>query len=241
MGGRGSFHFSSAGEKREFTRDLFHRLAPRYEMVNKIISLGQMDRWRRVAAAAAQVPPGGRVLDVATGAGGLSFALLQMYPDVRAVGVDMVPAMMREGRARPEGRSVLWTAGDGLRLPFPDRSFDAVVNGFMLRNVTSVEATLAEQFRVVRPGGRVVCLEMTWPRHPVRRQGFRLYFAGLVPLIGWLLTGDKEAYSYLPRSVQTFIPPDELASIMEKVGLKEVSYRLMMMETVAVHTGVRYG
>jgi demethylmenaquinone methyltransferase/2-methoxy-6-polyprenyl-1,4-benzoquinol methylase len=114
-----------------------------------------------------------------------------------------------------------------------------VLNSFMLRNVTDVAATLAEQARVVRSGGRVVCLEMTWPRQPLFRPFFRLYFAGLVPLLGWLLTGYRQAYQYLPHSVEVFMSPDELAATMERVGLSHVRCRLLMLGTVTLHVGGR--
>ncbi len=231
--------FTSAEEKRAFTRDLFTRLAPRYERVNWLMSLGQVGSWRRATAAEAHLPPGGWVLDVAAGQGGLSYALARRWPQAHVVGVDFAREMILAGRAAADGRVVHWTEGDALRLPFPDRFFDAVVNGFMLRNVTDIAATLAEQVRVVRPGGRVVCLEMTWPRQPLFRPLFHLYFAGLVPLLGWLITGQRDAYQYLPRSVQAFLSPDELAATMERVGLRQVRYRLLMMGTVALHVGVR--
>ena len=203
------------------------------------MSLGQVNRWRRAAANEACVASGERVLDVAAGTGGLSSAVLRRWPGTRVVGVDFSRQMMEVGRTRGAGRAVEWVEGDALRLPFPDESFDAVVNGFMLRNVTDVVTTLAEQARVVRRGGRVVCLEMTWPRRRLFRPFFRLYFAGLVPLLGWLLTGYRQAYEYLPHSVEVFLSPDELKATMERVGLSQVRYRLLMMGTVTLHVGVR--
>jgi demethylmenaquinone methyltransferase/2-methoxy-6-polyprenyl-1,4-benzoquinol methylase len=147
--------------------------------------------------------------------------------------------MVETGREWSNGRPIFWAEGDALHLPFSENSFDAVLNGFMLRNVVDVRATLAEQTRVVRPGGRVVCLEMTWPRSPLFRPLFRLYFAGIVPIVGRLLTGYREAYRYLPHSVEVFMSPDELASTMEQVGLTQVRYRSMMMKTVTLHVGVK--
>ncbi len=232
-----SFRFASAEEKRAFTQRLFARLAPRYELVNVVMSLGQVNRWRRAAAAALQPAPGGWVLDVAAGTGGITRAVARRWPAARAVGIDFSRPML--DIARRNGQGLRWTEGDALRLPFADAVFDGVVNGFMLRNVTSVEATLAEQTRVVRPGGRVVCLEMSWPRNPLFRPFFRLYFAGLVPLLGYLLTGYRQAYQYLPYSVESFIDPDELAATMERVGLREVRYQPLMMGTVMLHVGVR--
>ncbi|MBN1954335.1 MAG: ubiquinone/menaquinone biosynthesis methyltransferase [Anaerolineae bacterium] len=241
MSPRQDFRFTTAGEKRAFTRTLFDRIAPRYELLNVIMSMGRVGAWRRAAAAAAQAPPGGQVLDVATGTGGLAAALARRWPAARVVGVDFSPQMLRTGRARFARASMRWVGGDALRLPFPAGAFDAVVNGFMLRNVVDVEAALAEQARVVRPGGHVVCLEMTWPRHPLFRPLFRLYFYGLTPWLGGLLTGYGEAYRYLPHSVEAFCSPEELAATMERVGLHDVRYRRMMMGTVTLHVGERPG
>jgi len=228
---------SSADEKRAFTRDLFARLAPRYERVNVLMSLGQVGAWRRAAAAEARVPPGGWALDVAAGNGGLSRALVAQWPEIHVVAVDFTPQMIRFGRASLNGQRIGWAEGDALCLPFPDGTFDAVVNGFMLRNVADVAATLAEQTRVVRPGGRVVSLEMTWPRHPLFRPLFHAYFFGWVPLLGWLLTGQMDAYRYLPRSVKEFLSPEEVAETMRRVGLQQVRYRLMGMGTVVLYVG----
>ena len=227
--------FASPQEKRQFTRAVFARLAARYERVNVVMSLGRVRAWRRLAAVATQLPPHGLVLDVAVGSGGMSAALLQQYPGARVVGSDLVAEMMHVGREQPALQAVRWAQSDGLRLSFPTATFDAVVSGFMLRNVTDVEAALAEQVRVVRPGGRVVCLEMTWPRF----WGARVHFATVMPVLGWLLTGDWESYRYLPHSVRAFLSPDELAATMERVGLRDVSYRLLMMGSVTLHVGTR--
>ncbi len=233
--------FASPEEKRAYTRNLFARIARRYELLNQVMSLGQVERWRWTAADEAAVPPGGWVLDVATGEGGLARALVRRWPRVRVVGLDFTPQMLQLARERSVGRPIYWTEGDALHLPFPDGFFDAAVNAFMLRNVTDVRATLAEQARVVRPGGRVVCLEMTWPRNPLFRPLFHLYFGGIAPVVGGLLTGHWDAYRYLPRSVQVFMPPEGLAATMEAVGLESVRYRFLMMETVTLHVGVRSG
>jgi len=231
--------FASAAEKRAFTRDMFARLAPRYELVNVVMSLGQVRAWRRATAAAACVADGGWVLDVAAGHGGLSRALARHWPAARVLALDFVPQMVQLGRMND--RLVRWVEGDALQLPFPDGWFGAVTSGFMLRNVVDVQAALAEQVRVVQPGGRVVCLEMTWPRHPLFRPLFRLYFGGLVPFLGWLLTGQADAYRYLPRSVAEFMSPPELVAAMERAGLSQVHYRTMMLGTVTLHVGIREG
>jgi demethylmenaquinone methyltransferase/2-methoxy-6-polyprenyl-1,4-benzoquinol methylase len=127
--------------------------------------------------------------------------------------------------------------GDGLRLPFPTAHFDGVTSAFLLRNVADVPGVLAEQRRVVRPGGRVACLEMTWPRTPGFRALFRLYFANLAPRVMGMLSGQTAAYRYLPHSVQRFMTPEELTATMERVGLQNVRYRILMMGTVVLHVG----
>lgn len=231
--------FSSSDEKRAFTRDLFSRISSHYELTNVVMSMGQVGFWRRRVAREAQLEPGAWVLDVATGEGGLARALARHWPGAQIVGLDFTAEMLRMAQARRNGRAIHWTEGDALQIPFPDRFFAVVVNGFMLRNVTDVEATLAEQARVLRPGGRLVCLEMTWPQNPFFRPLFQLYFFGVVPLLGWLITGQMDAYRYLPRSVKAFMAPEELAETMERVGLEGVSYRLLSFGTVTLHVGVK--
>lgn len=229
--------FASAREKRVYTRALFARIAARYELVNVVMSLGQVGVWRRLAAAEALSPDQGRILDVAAGGGGLTRALVRRWPGSPVVALDLSREMIAEGQRQPH-EDVRWTEGDALQLPFPDGAFDAVVSSFMMRNVTDVRAALVEQSRVVRPGGRVVCLEMTWPCSPLLRPLFRLYFSGLVPVVGWLLTGHLDAYRYLPRSVEVFLSPEELADTMRQVGLSAVRYRRLSLGTVTLHVGV---
>jgi demethylmenaquinone methyltransferase/2-methoxy-6-polyprenyl-1,4-benzoquinol methylase len=130
-------------------------------------------------------------------------------------------------------------AGDALRLPFADSSFDGVVTGFALRNVTDIPAAFAEMARVTRPGGRVACLEIAKPQLPVFRQLFALYFYRLVPLLGNLIAGERAAYTYLPHSLTTFLSPDEIVEVMRCTGWRDVRYRRLMLGTVAVHVGVR--
>ncbi len=230
-------------DKVVYVNDMFSRIAQRYDRMNRLMSLGRDITWRRRAVELAAVPPGGRLLDVATGTGDLAFACLERDPSVRVTGVDFTLPMMRLGQ-RKEARLALphpvgWAAGDALRLPFPDATFDAVVSGFMMRNVTDVAAALAEQRRVVRPGGRVVCLEMTHPTLPLWRHIYPWLFGRLMPPVTGLLSGQPDAYRYLPASVANFYSADELAQIMRQVGLRGVGYQTLMLGTVAIHVGVR--
>ncbi|MEA3340420.1 MAG: ubiquinone/menaquinone biosynthesis methyltransferase [Chloroflexota bacterium] len=217
----------------------FADVAGRYDVLNRLMSLGCDRRWRRIAADALNLPAGGRALDVGAGSGDMALALLRRWPGSTVAGIEPVAEMMRVGRRKPAAGRVGWTQGDGLRLPFPDGQFDGVVSAFLLRNMPDVSGALAEQYRVARPGGRVVCLEMTWPQTPGFRKLFRFYFARLAPPIMGILSGQPAAYAYLPRSVQQFLAPEELKAAMERVGLRNVHYRMLMLGTVALHVGER--
>jgi len=241
---------ASEEEKATFVRAMFARIAPRYDLMNRLMTLGRDRAWRRVAAELAALPPGGLAIDVATGTADLAIALAGQTPTGYTVGVDFSLPMMALGRRKIE-RSHLEAAGladrigfvggDALALPFPDDTFDCAVSGFALRNVTSVPQTLAEMRRVVAPGGRIVVLELTKPTLPIFRRVFRLAFHRLVPLIGGWITGEPEAYRYLPESVDRFLSPEELKALMEKAGLREVQYRLLALGIAAVHVGVVNG
>ena len=224
-------------------RELFTRIAARYDRVNRLLSLGQDQHWRKEALALAltTLPPDGTLLDVATGTGDVALLARQLYPGRRIVGVDLTPAMVALARQKSAGAEgdtqPQWSVGDGLALPFPDNACDAVISAFMLRNVPDVTLAFAEQTRVVRHGGRVVCLEMTWPRRFPMSWLFKGYFFGWAQLVGRALSGDREAYAYLPRSVRGFSSPETVAQRMRDVGLKDVSWRLRMWGTVAIYAG----
>jgi demethylmenaquinone methyltransferase/2-methoxy-6-polyprenyl-1,4-benzoquinol methylase len=222
---------------------IFARIAPRYDLMNRLMTGGRDQVWRRQVARLAGLPPGGRALDVATGTGDIALALSRCYPDAHVVGVDFSVEMMQTGwpklaAADVNGRIAL-AAGDALRLPFPDKSFDAVTTGFALRNVTDISRTFAEMYRVVKHGGRVVCLEISRPTLPLFRSLFGAYFYRVVPWLGGLISGHRDAYLYLPRSLIDFLTPEEIKVVMEEVGWRQVCYRRLMIGTVAVHVGVK--
>ncbi|MGC9347267.1 MAG: ubiquinone/menaquinone biosynthesis methyltransferase [Anaerolineae bacterium] len=225
--------------QKQLVRELFRRIAADYDRVNRVISLGQDQRWRKVALSMAQIPPGGRVLDVATGTGDMALLARDQPEEPYVVGADLTIAMLQEARRKIAGRGFPLVGSDGLALAFTDDAFDVVLSAFMMRNVSDVKTALCEQYRVVRPGGRVVCLEITWPQRFPMAQLFGLYFYGLPPILGQLLAGAREPYRYLPRSVRRFMQPSQLARVMEEVGLREVSWISMMLGTVAIHTGVK--
>jgi demethylmenaquinone methyltransferase/2-methoxy-6-polyprenyl-1,4-benzoquinol methylase len=229
--------------KADFVRAMFARIARCYDFMNRLMTLGRDRVWRRYAARQAALPQGRLALDVATGTADLALALARRYPYGHVVGVDFCPEMMDLGRAKVatagESLRIRFVAGDALRLPFADGCFDAVTSGFALRNVADIPCAFAEMGRVVKAGGRAVCLEIARPTLPIFRQLFYFYFYRLVPLLGRVVAGQKEAYRYLPHSLTHFLSPEELKAVMERVGLSQVGYRRLMLGTVAVHVGFK--
>jgi len=224
-------------EQKAKIQQLFTRIARRYDLLNRLMSLGQDQRWRAQAIASLQLPARARVLDVATGTGDVALMIQRQYPESEVIGLDLTPAMVAGAQAKDTQRRVAWCVGDGLALPFPAASFDGVISAFMLRNVPDVPMALREQVRVLKSGGRLACLEMTWPKRFPMAQLFSVYFFHWTPLMGRLLAGDEAAYRYLPRSVATFIPPDQVCHILRAVGLEEVQVQFQMGGTVALYTG----
>ena len=238
--------------KADFVRAMFARIARRYDFMNRLMTLGRDQAWRRYVARQASLPQGGLrpeaqpeglALDVATGTADLALALTRHYPHGRVVGVDFCPEMIELGRAKVAAAGqtprVRFVIGDALQLPFADGCFDAVTSAFALRNVADVPRAFAEMGRVVKAGGRVVNLEIARPTLPLFRQLFRFYFYRLVPLLGRALAGQGDAYHYLPHSLTHFLSPEELKAVMERVGLSQVWYRRLILGTVAVQVGFK--
>lgn len=221
-------------------QSMFSRIAGRYDLMNRLMTAGRDQAWRRAAARELRLDQDGWVLDLATGTGDLAFAVRAAYPRARVVAMDFSEAILREGvrKARARGeRGVDWGVGDALALPFPDATFDGCTNAFLIRNVVDLPLCLREMRRVVKPGGRVVCMEITHPQTPIFKQLFTIYFYKLVPLIGGLIAGDPGAYSYLPNSLTRFPPAEPLKRIMQAAGYRDVRYCLLGFGTMAIHVG----
>jgi demethylmenaquinone methyltransferase/2-methoxy-6-polyprenyl-1,4-benzoquinol methylase len=229
-------------EKARFVSAMFSRIARRYDLMNGLMTLGMHHSWRRVAARQTIASPDGPALDLATGTGDLAIDLAEVHPHRTVVGADFSLGMLAVARDKLDGldevRRVRLLAADALALPFAARTFACVTSAFLLRNLADLEQGLREMRRVTRPGGRVVALEITQMRAPGFTALFRLYFHRVVPWIGQLVGGDREAYSYLPQSVDRFVTPGELAALMGKVGLRGVTYRRLGLGTVTIHTGI---
>ena len=213
-------------------RAMFDRIARVYDPMNSVMTVGMHHRWRERAADLAQVGPGDRVLDVATGTGDLAVELRSRGAEV--VGTDFSEAMLE--LARQKAPDIRFETGNALELPYEDREFDAATVGFGARNFADLRRGLSEMVRVVRPGGRVVVLEITTPERPPLSWFFRLWFDRLVPLMG-RFAGDPDAYSYLPSSVRRFPRAHELAAVMEEAGLTRIRYLLTCGGLIAIHAG----
>ena len=222
-------------------REMFTRIAGRYDVMNSLMTGGRHHAWRRLAAATLIGAPPGPVLDLATGTGDLALAVRTARPGSTVVAADFSEGMLREARAklgrRRETRVPL-LAADALALPFRDRTFAAVISAFLVRNLVDLARGFTEMRRVAVPGGLIVTLDITRPRVPGWDRVFGFYFRRIVPTIGALVAGDRAAYTYLPESVERFASPPGLADAMRRAGLRDVRYRRVGLGTIALHVGV---
>jgi demethylmenaquinone methyltransferase/2-methoxy-6-polyprenyl-1,4-benzoquinol methylase len=238
-------------------RSMFDRIAGVYDVMNRVMSAGLDRGWRERAADRADVGPGDAALDVCCGTGELAFELARRIgPSGRVVGCDFSEGMLDEARKKEErarlGRAravagngagealapLEFELADALDLPYGEASFDAVTVGFGVRNLADIEAGVGELARVLRPGGRLVILEITQPQRPPLRTFFKFWFDRAVPVLG-TFAGDRDAYSYLPDSVRTFPPPEGLAAMMETAGLERIRYLILAGGIIAIHSGTR--
>jgi demethylmenaquinone methyltransferase/2-methoxy-6-polyprenyl-1,4-benzoquinol methylase len=213
---------------------MFDRIAGVYDRMNSVMTAGMHHRWRERAADLARVGPGSRALDVATGTGDLAIELARRGASV--TGVDFAEAMLEVARAKAP--HVAFERGDALALPYEDAAFDAVTVGFGARNFSDLDRGLREMTRVVRPGGRVVVLEITAPARAPLSWFFRLWFDRVVPVLG-RLAAEPDAYTYLPSSVRRFPGPAELAARLAAAGLEEVRWIVTAGGIIALHAGTR--
>jgi demethylmenaquinone methyltransferase/2-methoxy-6-polyprenyl-1,4-benzoquinol methylase len=211
-------------------RTMFDRIAPVYDVMNRVMTAGLDVRWRRLAAESV-VRPGDRVLDAACGTGDLALADLRAGAG-RVTGLDFSEKMLERARRKAP---LDWVQGDMLALPFADATFDAVTVGFGVRNVDDLPLALRELRRVLQPGGRIAILEITQPRGPLR-PFYSLWFDRVVPLLGKALPGGA-AYTYLPASVKRFPTAERLADMLREAGFAQVRFRLLAGSIVALHTG----
>jgi demethylmenaquinone methyltransferase/2-methoxy-6-polyprenyl-1,4-benzoquinol methylase len=221
---------------------MFDRIAGVYDLMNTAMTAGMHHRWRQRAADRAELGPGDAALDVCCGTGDLAIELAaRVGPEGTVVGCDFSEPMLELARRKAGDRElsqVRFEWADALELPYPDGAFDAVTVGFGARNLADLDGGLRELARVLRPGGRLVILEITQPRRPPLSAFYSLWFDRIVPVLG-TIAGNRGAYSYLPESVKRFPSPLGLAELMESAGLERIRYLLLAGGIIAIHSGAR--
>jgi demethylmenaquinone methyltransferase/2-methoxy-6-polyprenyl-1,4-benzoquinol methylase len=226
-------------ERAAYVQNMFDRIARRYNLINRLMTFGQDLRWRRFVIRQARLKPGERLLDLATGTGDIAFEALRQTPTAHVIGGDFSLGMMHVGQNLPMGHRVQWSGADALNLPFPDDSFDAITAGYLMRNVIDIPRAFAEQKRILKPGGRLVILDTSPPPDNLFKPFILIHLKYIIPTLGRLISGNADAYQYLPESTQQFKTPEELAALMREAGFREVEYKRFMFGTMAVHWGVK--
>lgn len=231
--------FLQGNERARYVRTMFTQIATYYDHMNRLMTFGQDQRWRKEIIRLAQLPHQGKLLDIGAGTGDLSKEALRQYPDGFVTAVDFTLAMMVTGKKSPQADMINWSSADALNLPFEDDCFDAVVSGFLLRNVIDIPAVLSEQYRVVKPGGKMVALDTTRPKRNILSPFIKIYLHKIIPILGRLLTGNPEAYTYLPDSTQNFLEAETLAAHISAAGFQQVDFRRKMFGSIAIHWGTK--
>jgi demethylmenaquinone methyltransferase/2-methoxy-6-polyprenyl-1,4-benzoquinol methylase len=223
-------------ERGEYVQDMFTRIARHYDLMNRLMTAGQDIQWRNQVIKLAAPKPGTRLLDLGAGTGDLAREALSQQPGTRVVAADFTLEMMRVGQ---RNGSLPWSAADALKLPFGDQIFDAVVSGFLMRNVGDIQQALKEQYRTLKPGGRIVILDTTKPKRNPLSPFIWLHMHVVIPLLGGLISGFRDAYNYLPDSTEGFVTAEELTARMAAVGFKRINFERHMFGTIAIHWGVK--
>lgn len=230
------------GEKGTYVREMFARIAPRYDLANRLLTMGLDERWRRRAIRLLGAPHEGRVLDCCCGTGDLVFGLMRSDPTLDVTGLDFCRPMLdraEERSARRPQPAVHFVEGDVMALPFDANAFDGATMGFSLRNVVDVDATLHEILRVLKPGARFVSLDVTKAPNRTYKRLFDLYFYGFVPFLGGIVGGSRTAYAYLPNSLTHHPNAPELRDRFARAGFSDAGYLPLMGGAIAVHYGTK--
>lgn len=219
-------------ERATYVQNMFTRIAHRYDLMNRLMTGFQDVRWRRQVIRLAGLQPASRLLDLGAGTGDLAREALQQESSTRVTAADFTLEMMRVGqRVSP----LDFSAADALALPFADASFDAAVSGFLMRNVIDLHKALQEQYRVLKRGGRIVILDTTRPKKNIFSPFIWIHMHIIIPILGRLITGERDAYKYLPDSTENFVTAEKLAALMAAVGFKKVLFKRLMFGTIAIH------
>lgn len=224
-------------------QSMFSAIAPRYDLLNKLLSLGRDRYWRRFAVNQLPIIKEGLFLDAATGTGDVALEIIKQRPDARVIGVDFSDKMIELGKEKiletGNQDKIELRFGDITSLPFEDKTFDAAIIAFGIRNIPDYKKGIGEMARVVKDGGKIAILEFTIVQSQFFKLPFRLYLSKVLPVIGGIFSGRKGAYKYLSDSVLDFPEPEEFKKIMEEIGLKEVKYYPLTFSIVTVHVGIK--
>ena len=216
---------------------MFDAIAGRYDLMNRVMTLGQDQKWRRFVVNKAGDPGDGLTLDLATGTGDIGALMTDIYPQARVLGADFSLNMLKEAKKRFSDKQISWQACDANTLPFADNTFESVTFGYLLRNVDDALKVLEEVRRVLRPGGKVVCLDTTPPAKNLLYPFVRFYFRFGIPALGRLIADDEAAYAYLTGSTMDFHDAEQLARLFSDAGFVNVGYKKFMLGTIGVHWG----
>lgn len=225
---------STGSEKAAYVNDVFRRIARQYDLMNRLMTGGQDRRWKRAVIRLADIKEGQRILDLGAGTGDLAREALSQEPLAQVTAADFTLEMMQAGQMKG---GLPFVAADALSLPFQNETFDCIVSGYLLRNVGDLTQALAEEFRVLREGGRLVILDTTRPKHNLFTPFIWLYMHLIIPLIGGLISGFRDAYEYLPNSSEQFLDAEDLRRKISHAGFREVGFRRFMLGTIAIHWG----
>lgn len=224
----------TGSERSKYVQSMFTKIAHRYDLMNRFMTGGQDIRWRRQVIKLARLTPNASLLDLGTGTGDLAREALLQQPQAKVTAADFTIEMMRVGK---KNGSLQFSAADALNLPFKDTTFDAVVSGFLMRNVTDVQQALKEQYRTLKPGGRIVILDTTRPKKNILSPFIWIHMHFIIPTVGGLLSGERDAYNYLPDTTENFLTAEQLAARMIAVGFKKVNFKRLMFGTIGMHWG----
>ncbi|MCB0101009.1 MAG: ubiquinone/menaquinone biosynthesis methyltransferase [Anaerolineales bacterium] len=219
-------------ERAQYVQSMFTKIAHRYDLMNRLMTGGMDIRWRKEVIALAKLTNNASLLDLGTGTGDLAREAEGLFPQVKVIASDFTLEMMRVGKKNGD---LKFSTADALKLPFKDRVFDAIVSGFLMRNVTDIQQALQEQFRTLKPGGRIVILDTTRPKKNLLSPFIKFHMHVIIPAIGGMLSGERDAYEYLPDTTENFLRAEELAARMAAVGFKKVNFKRKMFGTIAIH------